>query len=783
MSINSINTNVAALRAQENIGAANRASSSSIARLSSGERIVRAADDVASLSAGTALRTNVTTLRTALINTSQGSSLLQVADGALAEITDILQRQKAIATQAGSGSLTSAERSFLNQEFQNLTQEIDRLATQTNFNGVNLLDGSLFEKTPLEQTTGASRAQATISIVNPTSLSAITINGVDFTPAGADLDAQVGGLLTALRSSTNAAISELQFAREGDSIVITSRGGGAAASDITITAGTAADWNIVGESVLNNTGAAADLYKLAPIDSTAGLEPKSTVAVGTRGDTIVQAYNQTFANTVISFIQSADPTTFATDSLDIEDGQGNVINLTEGTHWTASADYAATIDSLVGAINNYTGNGSYILDQVEARREGFNLIIEKRTTGNVVRTDQATALTAITFTGLAVNTDYTIANAQMDNSAHQGIGLEGITNDDFVGTVSGFNVDFKDTGSTVDVSLTVGGRTYAVSDFDVSTDGTMRMVSAEGGDYLDVDIQGATQNIDITNQEDANDLAARLDTAFEGFTFYQDRNISSYTAAGDIFANGTQTGSLNGTSVRLQASDFSDVAIQDVRVRAAPSANQSATIEIDINGVTYRSDSATISDQIGAGAIVTLTSEEDANSVLTFRGGTTAINLANADQAQAFEDALTGAFGIGAEGSGETLNFQVGVSTTDTLSIDIGSVTADKIYGGQTLDVLTTENAAAASNALDAAIDAVTAVRAEVGALQSRFDFASANIESSIQNQDAARGVLLDTDIAAESTAFASVQVQLQAGISVLAQANLLPQNLLKLIG
>jgi len=56
-------------------------------------------------------------------------------------------------------------------------------------------------------------------------------------------------------------------------------------------------------------------------------------------------------------------------------------------------------------------------------------------------------------------------------------------------------------------------------------------------------------------------------------------------------------------------------------------------------------------------------------------------------------------------------------------------------------------------------------------------------VESSIQNQDAARGVLLDTDVAAESTSFATSQVQLQAGIAVLAQANLLPQNLLKLIG
>ena len=117
------------------------------------------------------------------------------------------------------------------------------------------------------------------------------------------------------------------------------------------------------------------------------------------------------------------------------------------------------------------------------------------------------------------------------------------------------------------------------------------------------------------------------------------------------------------------------------------------------------------------------------------------------------------------------------------MSVSISSVTTNKLYGGETLDITTQTSAAHASEVLDDAIAAVTSARAEVGALQSRFAYATNNIESSIQNQDAARGVLLDTDIAKESTSYATSQVQLQAGIAVLAQANLLPQNLLKLIG
>src|ERR1041384_6477777 len=108
--VSSINTNIAAYYAQANIGIASNNASASVQRLSSGNRIVKASDDVAALATGTSLRTQVSALKAALINASQGTTLLQIADGALSQITDILQRQKAIAVQAGAGSLDNAAR-------------------------------------------------------------------------------------------------------------------------------------------------------------------------------------------------------------------------------------------------------------------------------------------------------------------------------------------------------------------------------------------------------------------------------------------------------------------------------------------------------------------------------------------------------------------------------------------------------------------------------------------------------------------------------------------------
>lgn len=139
----SINTNISAYYAQNNLRAAGSMAQSSISKLSSGNRIIKASDDVAALSIGTILRTNVSTLKTALVNANQGSTLLQIADGALARVGEILQRQKALATQTNSGTLSSVEKGYLNQEFQKLKEELDRIVTTTNFNGIKLLDGSL----------------------------------------------------------------------------------------------------------------------------------------------------------------------------------------------------------------------------------------------------------------------------------------------------------------------------------------------------------------------------------------------------------------------------------------------------------------------------------------------------------------------------------------------------------------------------------------------------------------------------------------------------------------
>ncbi|MCG8589377.1 MAG: flagellin FliC, partial [Proteobacteria bacterium] len=114
----------------------------SLQRLSSGLRISRAADDAAGLAISENLRADIRSLNQAQRNANDGISLLQVAEGALNEASAILVRMRELATQAANGTLGSDERTTVNNEFQDLLTEIDRIANVTTFNGINVLNSA-----------------------------------------------------------------------------------------------------------------------------------------------------------------------------------------------------------------------------------------------------------------------------------------------------------------------------------------------------------------------------------------------------------------------------------------------------------------------------------------------------------------------------------------------------------------------------------------------------------------------------------------------------------------
>ncbi len=150
-----VTTNTAANSALRFLNYNSMMSGSSVSKLASGSRIVKASDDAAGLAIGTRLLADTTVLRQSAVNASQGASVLQVADGGLARIADVLQRMKALAAQSLSGVPSNTERGFIDAEFQQLSAEITAMATTTRFNGNSLLDGSTAAATPIEYFVGS----------------------------------------------------------------------------------------------------------------------------------------------------------------------------------------------------------------------------------------------------------------------------------------------------------------------------------------------------------------------------------------------------------------------------------------------------------------------------------------------------------------------------------------------------------------------------------------------------------------------------------------------------
>lgn len=138
----SINTNVASLNAQRNLGVSQTNLGKSMQRLSSGLRINSAKDDAAGLGISDRMTAQIRGLNQAVRNANDGISLAQTAEGALQETTNILQRMRELSVQAANGTNTSTDRESLQAEFGQLQDEIDRISSTTQFNGKNLLDGT-----------------------------------------------------------------------------------------------------------------------------------------------------------------------------------------------------------------------------------------------------------------------------------------------------------------------------------------------------------------------------------------------------------------------------------------------------------------------------------------------------------------------------------------------------------------------------------------------------------------------------------------------------------------
>jgi flagellin len=176
-----IASNTAALRAQNATNMANVGLQQAMERLSTGKRINSAKDDAAGLAIATKMTAEIRGLTAAVRNANDGISLTQVAEGAMGEVSNILQRMRELSVQASSGTVSDTDRQGIKKEVDQLKSQITDIASRTSFNGISLLNGSTSASTPVTISiqTGTNSGEKVDVTIDPTNLTALGLTTLD----------------------------------------------------------------------------------------------------------------------------------------------------------------------------------------------------------------------------------------------------------------------------------------------------------------------------------------------------------------------------------------------------------------------------------------------------------------------------------------------------------------------------------------------------------------------------------------------------------------------------
>lgn len=334
-----INTNVASLTAQNQLGKSQNLSNQSLERLSSGLRINSAKDDAAGLAISTRFQSQISGLNVAQRNANDGISLAQTTEGALDEITNNLQRIRELSVQSANATNTASDRAALDAEVQQRIKEIDRISTQTAFNGLKVLDGTFGE----QQFQVGANAGETIGIDLGAGTRSNAIGAIRTQALTVDFS---GGTNTVGDDST------LTFTVDGNSETITFTGTETTVDDLAATI----------NDQLTEPAFASVVDGQLKIVSDKNLGA-ATYAANTNGSGAVISGGAA-ANTATSNIESADVKTVgaANEMILRIDAAVTAVNSLRGDLGAVQNRFESTIANLGTSVENLSASNSRILD-------------------------------------------------------------------------------------------------------------------------------------------------------------------------------------------------------------------------------------------------------------------------------------------------------------------------------------------------------------------------------------------------------------------------------------
>ena len=424
-----VNTNIPALTAQRNLNTSGLSFARALQRLSSGLRVNSAGDDAAGLAISTRLGSQVRGLNQAIRNANDGSALLQTAEGALNEITNIVTRIKELAVQSANGTNSSSDRTSLNSEVQSLISEVTRIATQTKFGSTALLDGSFSGTFQVGVETGQTVSQSVSSFKASTLSASIASQALgltaDVTNVGAaattylgidgSTDLQITGPKgTGFIRQTVAADDTASYVQGSASAIATAK----AINELTSTTGVTATVTAAVHTGTDPAGGFANAINInsADADHTVKINGQTLTvningaSVATRRQQFVDAVNAQISGVVASTTGTAGIVLTASDGRNISvQAAGTGANVAGGELFGFTTTVATEKVVARGGVTLQAGGTITTVDGTNAG------VASAQLTGEATTTASATTLLSVSVSSVSnANTAMYAADAILD---------------------------------------------------------------------------------------------------------------------------------------------------------------------------------------------------------------------------------------------------------------------------------------------------------------------------------------------------------------------------------
>lgn len=864
-----INTNVSSLTAQRHLNNSSNSLSTSMERLASGLRINSAKDDAAGLAISDRMTSQITGLTQAARNANDGISMAQTAEGALQESTNILQRIRELAVQSANDTNSASDRASLDAEVQQLKEELNRIASTTEFNGKTVIDGTMDDAT--FQVGPDAGEQQRISFAIGSGLAE------DLSQEGVTIGAPGGNAVqgTSLTGSIPAGSIIINGNEVGAAINNQELADAINTADDSVEARAVNyqefDFNDINLDVEDDLPVSFDLtttaitFDIAEFGSTsatsiATADTTDALALATALNAITEpALDATASNIQNIGWEDVATGTTATDSFafSITDSAGvtTAILSEPGTDPATTISAADVIDAInvasedTGVTASYGNDGEIMLSSTDGSNFSLTQTFTNTTGSGFLASDGVTPLA--TATASAYVGEVSLNSTEKIELSGAGLADAGVTAGSYPGPAYVYAednvlsplesgdlvVNGNDIGNVEGDAKSIAEAIQLASPEVIATPQNSQSVSwnadvvIDEGDYI-IELDGAViplEDTDGNGEYSATEMAAAIN-ATDGFTAEAigtapDEEIVINKAGGSNFTinqrlddrenvgfdetvadgrdlrgtiilqsettisiEGTDPGKAGlsgGDTVPIVKGNYDlNLTLDDGSIISVDTANATK------NGIVTAED---VANAINADANATMdftASVTDEGKLQIVRNDGTEFKITEIAQTNGTvnDDSNSGIVGFDQNAS-IFLTGQVELDSAKDIVLEGSSLAAAGLLetGDQTttvdkIDILTSESSVIALASVDAALMDIDSIRGELGAIQNRFESTISNLNNVSENLSAARSRILDTDIAAETSAMTKSNVLQQAGVSVLSQANTTPELALSLL-